>query len=198
MLQLTKQSELDIYKVKESHWFSSWNELEVFITLVRSVNPKRMLEIGVNVGKTARYVLDNVETLEPKGYVGVDAVPGYETIKGVQRPEVPGRGWAGHHVNADHRFRLILKERGSFDLKPEELGTFDVVYIDGDHGRATVEHDTALATQIIRPGGIIIWHDYYTLPEPVPTLDVKAAVDELAKTRPIFHVEDTWLAYERH
>ncbi len=196
-MKLTKQSELDIYHVKESHWFSSWNELEVFITLVRSVNPKRMLEIGVNVGKTARYVLDNVESLE--SYVGVDVPPGYETIKGVQRPEVPGRGWAGHHVNADHRFKLILPKRGSFDLEYYDLEKFDVVYVDGDHGRASVEHDTALALKIIRPGGIIIWHDYYYPHEPVPSLDVKAVLDELSATRPnICHVENTWLAYERH
>jgi predicted O-methyltransferase YrrM len=194
-MQLIKQSELNVTPLERPatqwFWMSSWNELEVLVALVRSVAPLRVLEIGVNFGQTARLLLDNVPSIQ--SYVGVDVLPGYATIKEKQRNEVPKA--PGTLVKNDPRFHLMLSERGSFDLTPG-IGEFDVVFVDGDHGRAAVEYDTALATQIVRPDGIIIWHDYF-IHEEVPTLDVRPVLDELSATRPIFHVEDTWLAFER-
>jgi hypothetical protein len=34
------------------------------------------------------------------------------------------------------------------------------VFIDGAHSAEYLENDTALALRMVRPGGIIVWHDY--------------------------------------
>ncbi|MFQ5660476.1 MAG: class I SAM-dependent methyltransferase [Gammaproteobacteria bacterium] len=39
-------------------------------------------------------------------------------------------------------------------------GQVDLVFIDGSHARSYVENDTRLAMRLLRPGGVIVWHDY--------------------------------------
>ena len=149
-----------------------------------------MIEFGINVGRTAKAMLANVPTL--KSYHGVDVPIGYIPAMPVQRNEVPAV--PGELVLADPRFQLLVRPRGSFDLRIEDFEPCDAVFIDGDHGRDGVLHDTALADAVVRPGGIIIWHDYHTL----GTVDVADVLHELADTgRPIKHVRDTWIAFER-
>jgi predicted O-methyltransferase YrrM len=190
-LPLIAQSALDVRPIDWTGLptrFLNPGELEALIALVRSVQPRAILELGVNVGRTAKAILANVPGIER--YVGVDVEPGYVPSKAVQANERAPN--PGDMVAGDARFRLILKPRGSLDLKPEDIGPVDVVFVDGDHGRAAVTHDSALASSIVRPGGIIVWHDYHQL----GTVDVREVLDELASAgAPIFHVEKTWLAY---
>lgn len=174
-------------------------ELEVLIALVRSVQVpdwRCVVEFGVNEGRTAKAILDNVEDVAR--YVGIDVLPGYTTAKAVQRREVPAK--AGHMVGAnDRRFRLSVTPRGSFDLTAAALselasGPVDVAFIDGDHGWKGVLHDTLLARQVVRPGGIIIWHDYHGL----DTVDVREVLETFsANGSNIQYVAGTWLAFER-
>jgi len=169
--------------------YMNHGELEVLIALVRSVSPRHVIEIGVNTGRTAKAILANVPDIEH--YTGVDVMPGYVPEKAVQRHEVPAN--PGELVKDDARFELVLLRRGSLDLTPQDLPPADAIFIDGDHGRAAVEHDSALARSIVRPGGIIIYHDFHEL----GTVDVKPVLEALHHDgRDIVHVEGTWLAYE--
>ncbi len=164
-------------------------ELEVLVALVRRAEPKVMIEFGVNEGRTARALLDNVPSLAR--YVGVDVEPGYVTAKAVQRREVPRD--AGHLAREDARFDLVLRPRGSLDLMPDDLPEAGAFFIDGDHGFEAVLHDTMLARALARPGAIIIWHDYHGL----DTVDVRRVLEGFSRWgAPIQHVENTWLAFE--
>ena len=54
-------------------------------------------------------------------------------------------------------------------------------------------HDTALSRTLVRPGGIIIWHDYHDL----GTVDVREVLNEFCEIGDdIVHVEGTWLAFQ--
>lgn len=170
--------------------FLNPGELEVLAALVRSVGARRMIEFGCNDGRTARALLNEVQGLTE--YVGVDVPPGYKFDKVVQAREVPQR--PAQWVQDDPRFTLLLRPHGSFDLTADDLGSCDVLFIDGDHGERAVVHDTELAHEIVRPGGMIIWHDYHT----IGTVDVKKVLDSIAQNDPsLRHVEHTWLAYKR-
>ena len=171
-------------------------ELEVLIALIASVEPKSVIEIGVNAGRTAKAILANVPGIAR--YVGVDVKPGYVPSCAAQRGEVPAR--PGELCAGDRRFDLVLRERGSLDLAPADVsrlcltGWADAFFIDGDHGAVAVAHDTRLARACVRPGGIIIWHDYHEL----GTVDVKGVLDDLAFCgAALQHVEGTWLVFER-
>jgi len=193
MIPIIPQSELAIQPIDWSglnRRFLNPGELEVLVALVRPIAPKTMLEIGVNTGRTALALLNHVPSLER--YIGVDVYEGYVPAMPVQRGEIPSRPGALAAYNP--RFQLILSEAGSLDLEPRDLPPCEAVFIDGDHSRRAVLHDTALARSVIQPGGIIIWHDYHDL----GTVDVRAVLDEMHNQgASLFHVEKTWLVFEQ-
>lgn len=161
------------------------------VALLREINAKTVVEFGVNEGFTARAVLDNVSSIE--SYIGIDVLPGYLTDLPQQRTEVPID--AGRCVKEDKRVKLIVSKNGSYDLKPEDIGTVDAAIIDGDHSERGVTHDTMFARMCVGAGGVIMWHDYFEgdLTGVKPTLEAMA--DE--EGRKIVHVPNTWLAFER-
>jgi predicted O-methyltransferase YrrM len=170
--------------------FMSAREREVLVALVESVKAKVMIEMGVQEGQAAQVILKNVSTIER--YVGIDVEPGYLPIHPHQLRETPEE--PGKLVKNDPRFTLIRKPRGSLDVTPEELPACDVVLIDGDHGRAAVLNDSALAHAVLRPGGIIIWHDY----DQASPVDVRDVLDELhAQGVELAQIADTWIAIHR-
>lgn len=165
-------------------------ELETLATLVARVKPKRMIEFGCNEGRTAKVMLREFPI---QSYVGVDVLPGYQFTCKVQSREVPKD--PGHLAMHDHRFQLLLRARGTWDLTPDDLRQADVIFIDGDHSYDAVMHDTILASKVVNPGGLIVWHDYHDR----GTVQVKEVLEQLhARGRKIRHVEGTWLAYEHH
>ncbi len=165
-------------------------ELEALIYLIGSVNPRSIIEFGVNSGRTAKAILRNVTGVQR--YLGIDVPQGYVSEKQVQRREVPER--PGELALDDHRFRLMLARRGSHDLSAADLPLAEAVFIDGDHSARGVRHDHALAMTRVRPGGIIVFHD----DNGRDTVDVSATIDELsADGADIIHVAGTWLAFER-
>jgi predicted O-methyltransferase YrrM len=178
------------------HRFMNPGELETLAALFRSVQPRVVIEFGCNEGRTAKALLREVQSIE--AYIGIDVERGYVPEKRVQRDEVPDR--PGYLVADDPLFRLIIKPRGSFDLTANDLPDCNAVFIDGDHSRRGVAHDTALARELVLPGGLIVWHDYHSLKgsDGKPTVDVPAVLDEMAAHgAKIQHVEGTWLAFER-
>jgi len=164
-------------------------ELEIIIALVRSVEPKIMVEIGLAAGRTAKAILREIPDLER--YIGVDTDPGYRTKIASQWSE---RGPnPGHLALPDSRFDRWLLPCGSLDLIPDDFPEIDAMFIDGDHSSEAVRHDSNLARAVVRAGGIIIWHDYHNNGVEVTRvleLDRDLGAD-------IRHVEGTWLAYER-
>lgn len=167
-------------------------EPEALLALISSADPVRVLEIGVNEGLTAKFLMDNVPSIQ--SYIGVDVLPktSYSTEHKIQQREIsatPGK-YATHYP----AFKMLLRENGSFDVSASELGSMGAVFIDGDHGRKAVEHDTELARTIVKRGGIIVWHDYHG----AGTVGVQDVLEEMWRAgRPIQYVEGTWLAFER-
>lgn len=166
-------------------------ELAVLLHLFESVSPRVVIEFGVNAGRTPAAVLRNLATVSR--YVGVDVLPGYQTLMPVQRNEVPKQ--PGALVKDDPRFELVLRERGSFDLAVADLPSADAIFIDADHSREGVMNDYRLARALVRPGGIIVFHDDNGRRE----VQVTETLNELcAAGAQIVHVHDTWISYERH
>jgi predicted O-methyltransferase YrrM len=165
-------------------------ELDILIHLIRSVGAHTVVEFGCNNGRTAAAVLRNIAGIER--YVGVDVPPGYNFACKVQAKEIPSV--PGELAIGDERFELLLRARGTFDLEPGDLPACDMVFVDADHSRAAVLNDRELAKAIVRPGGMIVYHDDNGL----EVVDVSKVLDELAAHgADIAHVAGTWLAVER-
>lgn len=194
-IEVTPDSDIDLSGLPKE--YMNPGELETLITLVRSVKPRVMIEVGCNSGRTAKAILRNVPSLER--YIGIDVPPSYEFAKSVQRREVPAR--PGELALDDPRFMLILARRGTFDLDESCLPMCDVVFIDGDHGADAVVGDHLLARQAIlgsdgtrRGPALIIHHDDHD----EPTVDVRQTLDRISwPDNPISHVLGTWLAVQK-
>jgi hypothetical protein len=164
-------------------------ETSILVALVKSVTPKVMIEFGCNQGRTAKIIMDNVKSLER--YIGIDVPPGTEPTLSCQRNEVPRT--AGLYAASDERFWLLVRERGSLGLGPQDLEPCDATFIDGDHSRAAVEHDSFLSRAIVRPNGIVIWHDAGN-----EAVEVTGVLERLSNQGwPITIIEGSWLAYMR-
>jgi predicted O-methyltransferase YrrM len=185
---------------EDQNYLMTPKERGVLVTLMNVIEAVTVVEIGINEGLCAEIMLKAVPSI--RRYVGVDVEQGYVTSMGVQQnqiPEVPGK-----YALPSGYLELIVRPRGSLDLRIEDLPVCDVMLIDGDHGREAVQWDTHLAINRVRPGGLILWHDYYLAEWLADTdtfnnnpLDVTAVLNELAangKGWNIRHIEDTWLA----
>jgi hypothetical protein len=97
---------------------------------------------------------------------------------------------------SDFRFRLITRPHGSYDVEPSDIGISDAVFVDGDHARTGVVHDTVLARSCVRKGGLIIWHDYNDQ-EASDCYAVRLVLDDLwnGGDRSLRHIEHTNLVF---
>ncbi len=64
----------------------------------------------------------------------------------------------------------------------------DLVFVDGSHAHSYVESDSAKAMRIVRPGGLVLWHDYAG-PRHAP--GVFSVLNALSKTVELRHVRGT-------
>lgn len=170
----------------EAHNNMSLQDITTLIQLLQRCQPASMLEIGVNEGRTAKQILENVPSIE--SYTGIDLSDkgAYCEYRNNNAHIIPNI--AGKEVNSDPRVRIILRPHGSFDLTAEELGPYDVVFIDGDHMLWGIMHDTGLAKRIAKK--LIIWHDY-------TDLEAGPFVDGLRNYLSIVHIPGTTLAYAK-
>ena len=70
----------------------------------------------------------------------------------------------------------------------------DLVFVDGSHARSYVESDSRKALRLVRPGGLVLWHDYRG-PKSVP--GVYLALNALSRDLPLVHVSGTSLVAYR-
>lgn len=156
-------------------------EAPVLTALVDHLKARRVVEIGINAGATAAAILAGNETIEE--YIGIDL----PKIWFVDAP-------AGQHALADPRLTILQPEHGARDIDPEEIGKVDFVFIDADHSYDAVSKDTDLARQLIRPGGILAWHDYQHPGNP----DVKKYIHAVNNDQehPIVYADGTTICYQ--
>jgi predicted O-methyltransferase YrrM len=175
---------------KPGDYFMTAYERNVLVALAKSINAGVVIETGVQAGGAAREILTNVPSVHH--YIGIDILPTSVPAMPQQALEVPPV--AGAWVKHDPRFKLLISANGSHDFARDELPQCDLFLIDGDHSHMGVVHDTLLARWCVRPGGLILWHDY----NEECVVDSKKVIDEMAASGDnIQRIENTWFAIER-
>lgn len=193
-MQIAKipQSELPVQPI---NWdglprtYLNAGELEIIVALIRQTHAQTVVEIGLAQGRTAKAILREVPHV--KRYIGIDTDPNYRTKLASQWTERAAS--PGHLALDDPRFDRWLLPRGSLDLTIDDFPPVDAVFIDGDHSSEVVRHDTDLARAIVRPGGIVIWHDCHN-----DGVEVTRVLElDSRHGHDIRHIEGTWLAFEK-
>lgn len=91
------------------------------------------------------------------------------------------------------KVKQLFGDSKAFDETPF-AGQCDLIFVDGSHAYSYVMSDSRKALRMVKPGGVILWHDYVGPEEE----GVFRGLNELARELPLFHVEGTtFIAYRK-
>jgi predicted O-methyltransferase YrrM len=164
----------------------------VILTLLASVQPKRILEIGTALG----HMTANFSEWSPDDAVvftigSVQDVPA-ETAP-AQYYETPDRATFGsfaNHFGKIAKVCFVIADSLYYDFT--RIGPFDFVFVDGAHDEAHVLSDTLKVYRELNAGGWLVWHDFDSL---APWAEVRQALTRLQFAEPIYHVAGTHVAF---
>jgi predicted O-methyltransferase YrrM len=173
-------------------------ETWVLCNLVREA--RLIFEFGTATGKTAYLLARNAPpdarivtlTLDPRaGDYHEDAADDARAKRAALAESLLDFVYQRTAVAA--KITQLFGDSKLFDETPY-AGQCDLVFVDASHARSYVESDSRKALKMVRPGGIVVWHDYAG-PRHAP--GVYDALNELARALPLRHIEGTMLVTYR-
>jgi predicted O-methyltransferase YrrM len=172
-------------------------EVLAMCAIASHIRATSIIEVGTSDGNTTLNLVANgaekarITTLDlPENWEG-----GFEIHVPEMMKNVTDRSRVGiQYIESAYAHQVTQVFGDSAKLDYTKLaGPFDLAFIDGCHFYDYVQIDTKNCEKHMKPGGVIIWHDYGMLE------DVSRAVDEWSKQTgiPISIVVGTRLAVAR-
>ena len=178
------------------------SDAEAWILAVVAKRAACLFEFGTCTGKTA-YLWARNAPAEAK-VVSVTLAPNHvadtRTEPGDDARDVAYASLESSHTrflysdtDVAHKVEQVFADSKSLDIAPW-AGQCDVVFVDGSHAYSYVLSDSAKALELLKPGGLVLWHDYAG---PLHSPGVYRALNELASRIPIVRIAGTSLAAYR-
>jgi hypothetical protein len=176
------------------------SDTEAWILAVVAKDTSRLFEFGTCTGKTSYLWARNQPpggtvttlTLGPGEFDGYQSAPGDDsTAERYAREESRFTRFRYSGTDVEGRVVQLYGDSKQFDASPY-TASFDVVFVDGSHAYSYVVSDSAKALQMVRPGGLVLWHDYS--PE---CPGVFRALNDLTSRLSLFHIRGTTLVAHR-
>ncbi len=151
------------------------DEPGIYRYLYRQLRPRRHLEFGTWEGFGTLLCAESCDaeiwTINlPGGERDPNGMPLYAAQRLPGESAAPTLGMAGdaderigwRYVTAGYGHRVHQLLMDSRELRVADFGAdfFDTILVDGGHTPEVVRADTDKALQLVRPGGIVIWHDF--------------------------------------
>jgi len=153
--------------------FIDFDEVRIILEACSRFPYPRVLEIGMNLGKTTANIARFVRPLGGT-IVGVDVQFTPNNIHPVQAGETPANILVGSEI-PEELLPIVDIQLINPDLRYSLLGDsgvgsrrYDVIFIDGNHSVEGVKTDYEQALTLIRRNGIILFHDVWWDIEPPP------------------------------
>lgn len=179
------------------------SDTEAWVLAVLSKKSKVMFEFGTCTGRTAYMWARNsppdakIVTLT----LGPDDVASYRkegedttsaTDIAIAESKFDRFYYSGTPVAS--KVEQLFGDSKTFDESPW-AGHCDLVFVDGSHARSYVQSDSQKALRLVKPGGLVLWHDYRGAHRLRGVFDT---LNELARTIPLVHIQGTsMVAYRR-
>lgn len=193
--------ETGIYSVSSYHVPGGISDFETWLMCNLARKAETIFEFGTCTGKTTWLLATNAPqatittlTLNPENI---------ESYKAGQGDDKNAEQWAAdesqfstfYYQGTDAEKRIIQLFGDSKELDEQALAQkFDLVFVDGSHTRSYVENDSKKALAMVKPGGLVLWHDYSG---PRIAKDVFYVLNRLASRLPLVHIEGTSLVVYR-
>lgn len=169
-------------------WFTRHKKL--WDSLFEQVKPKKILEIGSFEGRATTYMIEKCGAWHDTEIFCVDAWKGnYQHSDEIDDDfdEVKKRfdhniKFAKDKVEFDVNVLTFVADSvlGCSQIAAQDIRDFDLIYIDGSHIASNVFFDAAIAFQLCKVGGAIIFDDYRE-DKYLPYLYPKMAIDAFHK-----------------
>jgi predicted O-methyltransferase YrrM len=180
--------------------FGSTSDTEAWILGGLAKGRGQVFEFGTATGRTTYILARNVS---PRGKVVTLTLAPGETLHYASEHSDSGRAMERALAESQYtcflytgtdvacRIQQLYGDSKQFDETPF-VGKCDLIFIDGSHAYSYIRNDTEKALRMIRPGGVILWHDYRGK-HVRPTVDVYRYLNEFHRTRPLTHLRGTSL-----
>ncbi len=174
-------------------------ELMIISAFVKQRQPAVCFEIGTFDGRTTENMAANQPdggkcyTLDlPPGDADKAALPlasGDKTY--IDKPA------SGARISAQAKSGKITQlygDSGTYDFSPYH-GQVDLMFVDGSHSYEYVLSDTEAAWKLVKPGGLILWHDYDSRWWPGVTRALNQLQSQDARFASVRNIENTALCF---
>jgi hypothetical protein len=179
------------------------SDTEAWVLAVLSKRAKVMFEFGTCTGRTAYMWARNSApdakvvtlTLGPSD-VSAYTKEGEDTASAtdIALSESKFDRFYYSGTPAGAKVEQLFGDSKAFDETPW-AGQCDIVFVDGSHARSYVQSDSRKALRLVKPGGLVLWHDYRGANRLRGVFDT---LNELAREMPLVHIQGTSLvAYRR-
>jgi predicted O-methyltransferase YrrM len=183
-------------------FLGSTSDTEAWILAVLAKKSRRIFEFGTCSGRTTYIMGVNSPeeseiftiTLAPEqlaayvGGAGDDAASRAAALK-----ESQFTSFYYSDTPVAKKVTQLFGDSKAFDDAPHHR-RFDLIFIDGSHAYSYVVSDTEKALKMIKPGGMILWHDYKG---PRVAAGVFRALNEYSRTLDLMHIAGTTLVAYR-
>ena len=160
---------------------------EILLDLITKNDYRSYVEIGLGHGITLKHLLSNIEDKYFVFY-GIDPFERYEGLhrKGLKHSESSFENNKIETLEASSDDRFVFYNEYSHDAVGRfELGSVDLVFIDGNHTFKYVKQDIEDWYPIVSKGGILAGHDYYPSGRTHHYRQVGKAVEQFCKKNEI-------------
>jgi len=178
------------------------SDSEAWVIAVLAKRYASLFEFGTCTGKTSYLWARNTGpagrvttlTLPPDGHAAYQRAAGDDadsTRWALEESAYQRFVYTGTDV-AD-RITQLYGDSKTFDETPY-ADQFDVVFVDGSHAYSYVLSDSRKAMAMVKPGGLVLWHDYEG---PFHAPDVYRGLNELRAEVPLQHIAGTTMVFWR-
>ncbi|GAB5506738.1 MAG: hypothetical protein Rhirs2KO_19010 [Rhizobiaceae bacterium] len=182
------------------------DETELYRYIYSQFRPSRHLELGTWYGYGTTTVAESSDaeiwTINlPEGETDDAGAAVYSSGDGAS-DSGDRIGWRYREAGYADRVHQLLLDSATLDTSQFGAGFFDTALVDGGHTAKVMAADTDKALEVVRSGGLIIWHDFCPEPGAVANAEsVKGVIEGWAKNyhrwRPeldrLFWIRPSWL-----
>ena len=195
-------TETEIKTVGAYRVYGGISDFETWIICNLAREAEQIFEFGTPTGKTTYLLAANAPqarvmtlTLSPEDLDAYQESAGDTLTDSIAAKDVSRfDNFYYQGTEEEDRIVQIFGDSKEFDHAPHK-GKMDLIFIDGSHAKSYVESDTQKALEMIKPGGIILWHDYRG---PKRAKDVFSVLNNLSKRLDLVWIANTSFVAYRH
>jgi predicted O-methyltransferase YrrM len=161
-------------------------------SIASTLQPSSIVEFGTYLGaSTLLFAMNSSAKILTIDLPDTESAGSFDTLNSVDKGHVArSRSRIGEFYKNRPEEKQITELRcdsRSLNLT-DTIQSADLVYVDGGHDTVSISADTKNGFQVLCPGGVMLWDDYFWL---YP--DVVSFLDKLAEERNLVHIANTYL-----